>query len=133
VCLRGVSLLQREWLERSDDEGIAVYVVWVPQLGARPGHVPGAAELMPDPRATHFWDGEETLGRAYARDLADRPIGPLWDVYFLYGPDAEWTDDLPRPLELWMQQLPAVGDLAPRLDAGAFAAAAGTLSQERDP
>lgn len=130
MCLRGVTLLQREWLERSEADDVAVYVVWVPRLGAGPHHVPGAMALMPDSRAIHFWDGDEVLGRRYRGDLVDRPVGPLWDVYFLYGPEAEWDDGLPRPLELWMQQLTSVDDLAPRLDATAFAEAAGRSAGE---
>lgn len=130
MCLRGVSQLQREWLERDDSENLIVYVVWVPQLGARPDHVADASELMLDPRARHFWDESEVLGRAYESDLVDRSVGPLWDVYFLYGPDATWTGPLPEPLEFWMQQLTAIDDLAPRLDATTFARVAASLTAE---
>ncbi len=130
MCLRGVSQLQHDWLERDDSESLSVYVVWVPELGALPDHVAEASGLMPDSRAHHFWDENEVLGRAYERDLVDRPIGPLWDVYFLYGPKATWTGSLPHPLELWMQQLTAIDDLAPRLDATRFAKVAKSLIVE---
>ena len=85
---------------------------------------------MPDPRARHWWDGAQVLGRRYADALAaGRETGPLWDVYLLYGPDARWGEaPLPEPLDLWMQQLRSITDLAPRLDADAFGARAGELT-----
>jgi hypothetical protein len=54
---------------------------------------------MPDPRVTHFWDGDRTVGRWLAEQDAGGlgSAGVVWDAYFLYGPDAAW-DDVPRPL-----------------------------------
>ena len=51
-------------------------------------------------------DGNGELVKSYARVLAlgDRPA---WDVYLLYGPEAEWKTDPPMP-DSWMHQLRGV-------------------------
>lgn len=46
--------------------------------------------------------GDPLLGRGVNDQLlvaenVDDTLSPVWDVYYLYGPDAEWTDD-PGPL-----------------------------------
>ena len=56
--------------------------------------------LIPDPRATHYWDGDRVLGAWFAQqeEYKSATFGPIaWDTYFLYGPEARW-DDIPRPL-----------------------------------
>ncbi len=56
--------------------------------------------LIPDPRATHYWDGERLLGTWFPQQEAYKSVtfGPIaWDTYFLYGPNAEW-EDVPEPL-----------------------------------
>lgn len=64
--------------------------------------VPKATKLLPDNRVVHFWDGAQTLGKAY------KPILEIdqtaWDVYLLYPPDAEWKEQPPKPV-YWMHQL----------------------------
>ena len=51
---------------------------------------------MPDPRVTHFWDGEYVTGQWFAREV-DGYEGIAWDVYYLYGPEAVW-ETVPSPL-----------------------------------
>jgi len=51
---------------------------------------------MPDPRVTHFWDGETQVGQWFAKEV-DGYDGTAWDVYYLYGPDATWNS-MPSPL-----------------------------------
>jgi hypothetical protein len=51
---------------------------------------------MPDPRVTHFWDGETQVGQWFAKEV-DGYEGIAWDVYYLYGPDAIWNS-IPSPL-----------------------------------
>lgn len=129
MCLRGVSEIHRQWLEPDPDAPVSVYVVWVPELDAERGDVAEAAALIPDPRARHYWDPGEELGRAFAEELVEGPVPPLWDVYFLYGPEAGWSGPVPDELRLWMQQLSYVQGLAPRLDAEAFADSARDLTR----
>jgi len=64
--------------------------------------VPNATKLLADDRVTQFWDGKKELGAAYKDVLGiDRTA---WDVYILYGPDAEWKEQPPKP-SFWMHQL----------------------------
>jgi hypothetical protein len=51
---------------------------------------------MPDPRVTHFWDGERKIGEWFAREI-DGYVGIAWDTYYLYGPNATW-ETVPSPL-----------------------------------
>ena len=51
---------------------------------------------MPDSRVIHFWDGQRLVGRWFAHQV-DGYEGITWDVYYLYGPEAEW-DAVPSSL-----------------------------------
>jgi len=44
---------------------------------------------MPDPRVTHFWDGELQIGQWFAEQV-EGYRGVSWDAYYLYGPDSKW-------------------------------------------
>ena len=72
-----------------------MYAVWFSMLGgdSRLGWDP---TTLPDGRVEHFWDEERVVGAWFARRVAEKP-GIVWDVFFLYGPDAAW-DDAPVPL-----------------------------------
>ncbi len=55
--------------------------------------------LMPDPRVTHYWDGERALGIWFSQqdEYESVTFGPVsWDTFFLYSPEAEWTDTPPE-------------------------------------
>jgi len=53
--------------------------------------------VIDDPRVVHFWDDQKVVGRWFARQ--DNPAasdpGIVWDAYYLYGPEAAWTSELP--------------------------------------
>ncbi len=58
------------------------------------------ANLIPDARATHFWDPDRLLGTWFPKqeEYKSLTFGPIaWDIYFLYGADAKW-EDTPEPL-----------------------------------
>jgi hypothetical protein len=95
-----------EVLAKVGGEALAVYVVWMPVLGGDGRRaVPDAQGLITDARARHFWNGDQSLGIAYARTMA-LPMGkePAWDIYLAYGPGVEWTDEVPPPTD-WSHQL----------------------------
>lgn len=69
--------------------------------------------LLPDRRVRNYWDGDETLGRAYG-EMLPTP-GPAWDVYLLFRRGVRWTGDLPPKPDFWMHQLGGVTN-APHLD-----------------
>ena len=107
-------------LERQKDPRLVAYVVWVPKLFGTESDVPTATRFVPDPRATHFWDGSAMLVHQY-----DTVLGidqDAWDVYLLYGPTARWDGAAPPPPAFWMHQLRT--DKAPPLDPAVFAAQA---------
>jgi hypothetical protein len=91
------------------DADVRAYSVWVPILGSdEEARVAKATTRLPDARVSHYWDGKGELVKTYARVLA---LGerPAWDVYLLYGPDAEWKTDPPAP-DSWMHQLRGVDE-----------------------
>ena len=52
--------------------------------------------VLPDPRVTQFWDGGAVTSEWFAENVDHSPA-PAWDVYYLYGPDASWTN-VPGPI-----------------------------------
>lgn len=114
-------------LLKNKDPKLEAYVVWVPELGARESNVADATRLVPDVRASQYWDPHEALGTAYGRMLPTPAAA--WDVYMLFGARVTWPNSgVPRP-DYWMHQLGGVS-IAPRLDAGVFAAEAAKLIEE---
>jgi hypothetical protein len=90
-------------LARIPQADLQVYAVWIPvlMLDVKTA-VPQATKWVPDVRVHHYWDGQSSLVAEYARTLGtnERP----WDVFFLYGRDAEWKDGPPKPA-YWMDQI----------------------------
>jgi hypothetical protein len=86
------------------DPDVCVYVVWVPSLPAdKEDRVPAATAKIADGRASHYWDADGKLKVAYQRLM--KMDAPAWDVYYVYGRDSEWKDELPPPPDYWMHQL----------------------------
>jgi hypothetical protein len=56
------------------------------------------ADLLVDPRTTHYWDNEQQVSHALG-DAHGSPGQLVWDAFFLFGPDERWNDGPPRPLE----------------------------------
>ncbi len=61
--------------------------------------------LIPDARATHYWDGESVLGNVYGRTLElPRSRTLAWDIYFVFPAGMEWGEEVPIPA-YWNHQL----------------------------
>ena len=91
--------MQREILEKNPDARLKVYAVWFDVLGSddRSAWDPG---LLTDSRVLQFWDEDREVGKWFPKqeEYAKLTFGPLaWDIYFLYGPDAQW-EAVPWPL-----------------------------------
>jgi hypothetical protein len=116
-------------LLKNQDARLAAFVVWVPELGAQEKNVADGTKLVPDSRASQYWDPNESLGVEYGRVLPTP--NAAWDVYMLFGTEAVWPKSgVPKP-DFWMQQLDDV-TAAPRLDGEVFATrAAAILAQAR--
>jgi hypothetical protein len=120
MCRQGASVIQTAVLDPISDPSLRAYVAWVPIL---PEDTSAPDEetrsLVPDPRASHFWDAERRLPGPLSRVLSLPEGWPAWDVYLAYPPGVRWESEPPAPA-FWHHQL---GDLAiaPRLDGEAFA------------
>ena len=91
-------------LGKIDSQDVRVYVVWVRSLPAdNEDRVPAATTKITDERASHYWDYDGKLKIAYQRLM--KMSEPAWDVYYVYGRDAEWMGDLPPVPEYYMHQL----------------------------
>jgi len=88
--------VQREILEADRAADLAVYSVWVPFLGGTRDAASLSQRVLPDPRVVQFWD-ESALTSAWFAEHVERSSALAWDVYYLYGPDARWSD-VPGPL-----------------------------------
>lgn len=69
---------------------LRVYVVWFDML---PGDDRRWTDLavLNDRRVTNYWDARKATGSFYASKV-EGSSGVAWDTYFLYGPDARWSD-----------------------------------------
>ncbi len=113
--------MQSAVLDTMPDLSLRMYVAWVPIL---PEDSEAAARessaLVPDARASHFWDAERAMPPLFA-PLLGLPDGwPAWDVYLAYGRGVQW-DDVPPAPSFWHHQLGEQPN-APALDEAAFAA-----------
>jgi len=85
------------------DQNVRVYAVWVPMLWIdSKASVPQATRRFDDSRVSQYWDSKAETTRAFSSILQIN--GPAWDVYLLFGRDAEWKEQPPAPA-FWMDQL----------------------------
>ena len=88
--------MQEEILERHPDADLRVYVVWLPVLPTDERF--RVADLLVDPRATHFWDGGRLVSDELAEGAGVPAGGLLWDAFLVFGPDAAWEGTPPEPV-----------------------------------
>jgi hypothetical protein len=87
--------VRNEILAKNPSMPLDVLVVWFNML-------PGDTRLLldtrtlADPRVTNYWDDQKLVGAWYSEHVNHRP-GVTWDAFFLYGPQAQWSDE-PEPL-----------------------------------
>ena len=119
MCRWGFSNIVKT-LKRVTDNRVRAYIVWLPVFG---GDFKGEARRLSnsfrDKRVTYFLDPDSSTGKQWERVLQTQRL-IAWDVYLLYGADAQWEDEPPQPA-YWMHQLGGVTK-APRLDEATFTA-----------
>jgi hypothetical protein len=96
-CLANARISTRTLLHKVSDPRLRIYVVWEKIHDDDNLEAAKAATLsLPDPRATHFWAGNQELASAFGEPLG---IGNdlAWDVFLLYPPQARWEAKPPRP------------------------------------
>lgn len=93
-------------LSKVDDKNLEVYVVWMPVLAVDDREAAlRARAIVDDDRVRHFWDLDQSLGRAYGRSIELPRGGDLaWDMYLVFNPNARWGSALPIP-SVWNHQL----------------------------
>ena len=90
--------MQETTLAKVNDPNLRVYVVWTPMLAPDfEFTVKRATTRVPDVRASHYWDREGQLSKALAPVLQMSSGAKAWDVYLVYGRDAEWKETPPTP------------------------------------
>lgn len=85
---------------------ISVYVVWNSQFGGYRDAIDSA--LLDDRRVSSYWDPNGVAGNAIADHVSAFETA-VYDVYTLYGPDAEWAEDAPKPVD-WGEPVIAATD-----------------------
>jgi len=99
-------VVQNEILSKIQSDKLKVYVVWTPVLNSdnRDSAIASTKNIY-DPRVTHFWDADQSLGKLYGKTLELPNDGDLaWDIYFSFDKDVDW-DKQPPPPTAWMHQL----------------------------
>lgn len=88
------------------DPDLRVYAVWASVLKSDFEIAVGrATKRLPDERVSHYWDGEGDLVNAYGRVLKLGEDETAWDVYYVYGREAEWGDGPPPTPPFFMDQV----------------------------
>jgi hypothetical protein len=86
-------------LVQEPSENVRFYVVW---LNQRITDERDAIDdsILADPRVTQYWDAEGITGTYFADADLGRlgSSGFIYDVYYVFGPEAAWQDE-PTPLE----------------------------------
>lgn len=124
-CLRGMDDLNRDLLSSTKDARLQTFVVHVPVIGAQAKDIAPAAKLLHNPHVRHYWNSSGEFGRTLAKAVQlknDKEVVYAWDVWLVYGPDAEWTGTSPPQPQLLMHQLWKLeGTKFPKLDSEVFA------------
>jgi len=115
-------------LAKDGSADVAVYVVWSSQVGGRERHVDKATQRVPDPRARHYWDGDQMVGKAFQPILGTPE--PAWDVWMLFAPGARWEGETPPLPTWWEHQLYGMPDER-LLDSDRFAAKAREIQSRK--
>jgi len=112
--------VQQQILEYHSNSDIKVYVVWFNMLSgdSRQGW---DGYLVPDPRAANLWD-EDRLTSAALGPSVKGAAPPVWDAYLLYGSEATWGKEPPRPIStgatIYATRERLQKDVLPLLDEG---------------
>lgn len=124
-CLRGLDDINRDLLAETDNPRLQTFVVHVPVLGAEAKDIAPAAKLLENSRTHHYWNPSSAFGRQLAEAVEFKSGNEFvyaWDVWLIYGPDANWDKALPPKPQRLMHQLRALAGSAvfPRFDSEAF-------------
>ncbi|MBN4080784.1 hypothetical protein JYT44_00325 [Caldithrix abyssi] len=91
-------------LSTVSDDRVRAYIVWLPILGTdnRSWSEKRSSEFHDD-RLTYFWDADRLTGESWKK-MFDDLQRTAWDIYFLYGAEAQWQGQPAMP-DFYMHQL----------------------------
>ena len=124
ACLRGMDDMNRDLLSMTRDQRLQTFVVHVPVIGAEAKHVRPAAKLLPSRNVRHYWNESGAVGWWLSQQFAiknGKKSVYAWDVWLLFGPEAQWADKSPKPRVLMHQLEELEGTRFPMLDSKVFA------------
>jgi len=125
ACVHGAEAIAEAILPGGSE--VDVFVVWAPMLdGDDDDAASGRSAILRAPHVRQYWDPERRVGAAFRQDvfpdavsrmghslpeghyfhpyLAERDASqPEWDIYMLFSPEAEWTEETPPPSR-WVRQ-----------------------------
>jgi hypothetical protein len=109
TCLRGLKDLDDTVLTPfANDAALQTFVIHTPVLGAEEKDSANTCNLVHSTRVTHYWDPQQEVGTLFADALGMKDGDHVmcgWDVWLVYGPDAEWSGTLPPKADFLMHQL----------------------------
>ena len=85
-------------LDKEPSKDLRIYAVWLNQRSTD-GRDEIDSSILDDPRVTQYWDGEGITGTYFAdADVAGMGYaGFVYDIYYVFGPQAAWGKD-PEPV-----------------------------------
>lgn len=128
TCLRGLKDLDTDVLSpHASDTALQTFVINTPVLGATEKDTANTCSIVHSGHVTQYWDPNQELGTLFSKALGmkfgDKQVY-AWDVWLVYGPNAQWTGAVPPKADFLMHQLPDLmgRDGFPFLHAPVFAA-----------
>jgi hypothetical protein len=108
-CLRGLNDLDTAVLTPlAGNTALRTFVVHTPVLGAKEADTANTCKLIHNDRVTHYWDPKQEMGTVFSiaenMKKGDKQVY-AWDVWLIYGPEAEWTGSEPPKAAFVMHQL----------------------------
>lgn len=96
-CRMAARMIERHLLEKVQDPGLSVYVVWE-KIGPTDAQevAAEAASLLADPRIHSFWSPEHFTSRAF-HDAVGAQRTLAWDIFLVFGKGKRWADAPPAP------------------------------------
>lgn len=131
-CLRGADDMNRAVLEKyAPNPKLSTWMVHVPVIGGKEQDVPRTCKVLKEGAVTHYWSPTGAFGGMVSNGVDLKNLKGqwvyAWDVWLLYGPDAEWTGRNPPKPKRLMHQLMALseGSAFDAFDPGKFASEVG--------
>lgn len=108
-CLSGLNDLDTAVLTPlAGNTALRTFVVHTPVLGAKEADAANTCKLIHNDHVTHYWDPKQEMGSLFSiaenMKKGDKQVY-AWDVWLIYGPEAEWTGSEPPKAAFVMHQL----------------------------